>query len=492
MFGAVPDAMLKQIQLVGEQKRILFLPVQNPIQIKGVAGSGKTTVAMYRAKHLQDTQSNLFEPSKVVLFTFNKTLSKYIQTLLPVIQGGYSRDSDVRDRSVRDGMGMEVVNFHSWAFQFLRGKNRMVYGDTVMGPSQESVVEDAMRAQPDYGQGILAKSSDFFLEEISWMKGQMFRTAAQYNQAKRTGRGSGDRVTQKDKVVIWRVFEKYNSLLNSQGKFDYDDYALMLLEEIEKPGFTPKYTHIVVDEAQDLSKAQMLAISKLVKPETSSITIIADAAQRIYKSGFTWSDVGINVVGGRTKELKKNYRNTYEIFDAATSLIAHDPDGSEFTEPIYPSGHGDKPVLCIRGSWEAQMNEVLKVLKASRSTSTVVLTRNFRALRSIQYWLRDEGLDVELILGNGKAALQSDAIKLCTLSSIKGLEFERVLICDVNEGVLPNDMMASGEEDELNVSTERRLLYTAMTRAEKELYLFSSSRQSPFIAEMNAALFQTR
>jgi superfamily I DNA/RNA helicase len=62
----------------------------------------------------------------------------------------------------------------------------------------------------------------------------------------------------------------------------------------------------------------------------------------------------------------------------------------------------------------------------------------------------------------------------------------------VNEGVLPNDMMASGEEDELNVSTERRLLYTAMTRAEKELYLFSSSSPSPFIAEMNAALFQTR
>ena len=484
--------MLKQIQLVGEQKRILFLPVKNPIQIKGVAGSGKTTVAMYRAKHLQDTQSNLFEPSRVVLFTFNKTLAKYIESLLPVIQGGYSRDSDIRDASVRDGMGMEVINFHSWAFRFLRDKRRMAFGETVMGSSQERLVEDAMRSQLDYGQGILAKSPDFFLEEISWMKGQMFRTAAQYNEAKRTGRGSGDRVTQKDKVVIWRVFEKYNSLLNARGKFDFDDYALMLLEEIAKPGFIPKYTHIVVDEAQDLSKAQMLAISKLVKPETSSITIIADAAQRIYKSGFTWSDVGINVVGGRTKELKKNYRNTYEIFDAATSLIAHDPDGSEFTEPIYPSGHGEKPTLCIRGSWEAQMDEVLKVINADRSMSVAVLTRNIRALYNIQHRLQDAGLEVDVILGNGKGALNSDAIKLCTLSSIKGLEFERVLICDVNEGVLPNDMMASGEEDELHVSTERRLLYTAMTRAEKELYLFSSSSPSPFIAEMNAALFQTR
>lgn len=43
---------LKPIILKGEQKRVLFLPATDPIQIKGVAGSGKTTVALYRAKHL--------------------------------------------------------------------------------------------------------------------------------------------------------------------------------------------------------------------------------------------------------------------------------------------------------------------------------------------------------------------------------------------------------------------------------------------------------
>ena len=52
---------LRPIVLKGEQKRVLFLQVTDPIQIKGVAGSGKTTVALYRAKHLLDTQSNLFQ-----------------------------------------------------------------------------------------------------------------------------------------------------------------------------------------------------------------------------------------------------------------------------------------------------------------------------------------------------------------------------------------------------------------------------------------------
>lgn len=51
---------LKSIELKGEQKKVLFFPVTNPIQIKGVVGSGKTTIAMYRAKHLLDTYSDLF------------------------------------------------------------------------------------------------------------------------------------------------------------------------------------------------------------------------------------------------------------------------------------------------------------------------------------------------------------------------------------------------------------------------------------------------
>ena len=92
---------------------------------------------------------------------------------------------------------------------------------------------------------------------------------------------------------------------------DFDDYALLCLKIINsKTNFQTPFTHIIVDEAQDLSKAQILVISKIVSDETKSISIIADAAQRIYKSGFTWGEVGLNVRGARTIEFKKNYRNT--------------------------------------------------------------------------------------------------------------------------------------------------------------------------------------
>jgi len=46
--------MLKEIKLIGEQKKVLFLVLQNPIQIKGVAGSGKTTKIIYEKSTLWD------------------------------------------------------------------------------------------------------------------------------------------------------------------------------------------------------------------------------------------------------------------------------------------------------------------------------------------------------------------------------------------------------------------------------------------------------
>lgn len=112
-FDRNRNDMLKKITLKGEQKKVLFLPPTNPIQIKGVAGSGKTTVALYRAKHLLETQNTLFQEAKIVIFTFNKTLAAYIRAVSPYINGGYQKDSDEIKPKTPDGLNVKIVNFHS-------------------------------------------------------------------------------------------------------------------------------------------------------------------------------------------------------------------------------------------------------------------------------------------------------------------------------------------------------------------------------------------
>lgn len=79
-----------------------------------------------------------------------------------------------------------------------------------------------------------------------------------------------------------------------------------------------------------------------------------------------------------------------------------------------------------------------------------------------------------------------DAVILSTLNSSKGLEWERVWICDVEQGIIP---MLKGEVSIAAIEEERRLMYVAMTRAEKELYLsYSESSESAFLEEIDAVV----
>lgn len=486
---------LKPIILKGEQKRVLFLQVTDPIQIKGVAGSGKTTVALYRAKHLLDTQSNLFQEAKVAIFTYNKTLVKYINAITPHISGGYQPDSEEIKPTKPKGIKVTVTNFHSWAFHFIKANGNDLYGRTVMGEAQKSMVAKSKTKFSSNNSNLASKSSEFFVEEISWMKGKAFQSKEEYLEAKRAGRGTNDRVTKTDKEIIWSIYTDYNAQLKASNQVDFDDYALLCLKIINSnPNFSKPFTHIIVDEAQDLSKAQILVISQLVSDNTKSISIIADAAQRIYKSGFTWGEVGLNVRGGRTVAFKKNYRNTKQIAFAAKSLLDKEIDNEEFTE-IEPVREGSsKPMVGYFPNWNEQCAYLLKELnklKASNNiNSTVILHRSHTGIRSIESFLKSNNYTTQILVNSNDIDFESDSIKICTLSSVKGLEFENVFIIDLNDDIIPYPPGFIDTDDEFHISTERRLLYTSMTRARERLFLLSSGKPSRYLSEIDESLLE--
>jgi len=477
---------LKRITLTGEQKKILFLPPTQPIQIKGVAGSGKTTVALYRAKHLLDTESNLFQEANVVIFTYNKTLVKYISSIKSQIPGGYQENSNEVTNTKPIGLNIYVINFHKWAYDFIK-ENGISLNDKTISDNKNII---SNIKEKYFKENISNKSAEFFSEEFSWMKGKVFNTKEEYIEAKRIGRGTEDRVTKADKEIIWDIFTDYNKYLREKNLYDFDDYALLCLQILAKNPYKP-YTHIVIDEAQDLNKAQILVISQLVSDETKSISIIADAAQRIYKSGFTWSEVGLNVKGGRTVELKKNYRSTVPIVRAALSLLEKEKDKSDFTN-IETAVKGDeKPLIGYFINQGDEYNYILKELNKLKENnnikSTVILHRNREGVKCIELFLQNNNFKTEN-LQDVNFISENDYVKVSTLSSIKGLEFENVFIIDLNDDIIPYPKGFIDENDDYHLSTERRLLYTCMTRAKDKLFLLCSNRNNPcrFLSEINS------
>ena len=383
-------------------------------------------------------------------------------------------------------MDIYVINFHKWAYSFIE-KNGISLNNRIISDNK-SIISNIKEKYSK--ENISNKSAEFFSEEFSWMKGKVFNTKEEYIEAKRIGRGTEDRVTKVDKEIIWDIFTDYNKYLREKNLYDFDDYALLCLQILAKNPYKP-YTHIVIDEAQDLNKAQILVISQLVSDETKSISIIADAAQRIYKSGFTWSEVGLNVKGGRTVELKKNYRSTVPIVRAALSLLEKEKDKSDFTN-IETAVKGDeKPLIGYFINQGDEYNYILKELNKLKENnnikSTVILHRNREGVKCIELFLQNNNFKTEN-LQDVNFISENDYVKVSTLSSIKGLEFENVFIIDLNDDIIPYPKGFIDENDDYHLSTERRLLYTCMTRAKNKLFLLCSNRNNPcrFLSEINS------
>ena len=88
--------------------------------------------------------------------------------------------------------------------------------------------------------------------------------------------------------------------------------------------------------------------------------------------------------------------------------------------------------------------------------------------------------------------IQSVGLFTCTMSSVKGLEFDHVFLCDVNDNLVPYPPGFTDDNDELHISTERRLVYTCMTRARHTLHLISTGTPSRYLAEIDRAKVEAR
>lgn len=486
-----------------EQRRIVELEPNGHLLIKGVAGSGKTTVSVRRIPFLLHHYCH-DKDDKVLLVTFNKTLLNYIKYQYNKFSEETDEQTDIFAASTKEA---KIVTIDSLMFKYFKQsqkRNKTTYNIVDRPTEFNTIIKAINKVIEDHPNVKLLspKNTMFLLDEISWIKSCNIISESVYQDIDMIGRSGGGKGTPQKLIknspirsAIFSLMKYYDYLLDLEGLVDFKTMNLLALEEAQHYPIE-KYTHILIDESQDLTKVQLEFLKCIYNEKRySSIMFVADNTQSIYShswlgKGRTYTTIGYDM-SGKSRMLSKNYRTTTEISTAAFDLIENDENiknNIDFVKPSLIDRQGPPPVYRYFRDKSKQyefLYDEIQVLHNDYNYSDIcIVARERRILEDISVYLESEGVCCE-ILNQGEPNFDSDKVKLLTFHSIKGLEFKVVFLVDLNEGVIPNNSMVDFEDEDINDSEERRLLYVGMTRANELLYMSSVGRPSKFIKEID-------
>ncbi len=460
------------LNLNAEQQRLVNMDTNGPLLIKGVAGSGKTTIGIYRTQRLAELiyqQPDLFEqPKGVLVLTYTRVLERAIGELLAELYGSVPKGVTV-DRTTRwmvaqlTAMGQPV--------QFMDERERL----RVIEQAHDAVLKTDERPE---AQTLRAKNGYFYKDEFDRViDARHLTTLDAYQQVDRVGRGTGlDR--ERQRPLVWAVYQRYVEAMNAQGQMSYAQLPGRLLAYKDR---LTRYEAIIVDEAQDLTPVQLRVLANAVRQgeKGQGFTLLADPAQSIYYRGIPWKEGGVNIHGSRSRTLEKNYRNTRQILAVAQDVLAQFEDlqaSNEYVAPTSTKRSGPKPVLALYHDQDAGrtylIEQIVRLAQSGRYRpgDMAVLARDKKSLEDISNRLARQSIPMRSYSSDDFSLLENH-VKLITMHSAKGLEFPVVFLVDLAEGSIPPRLW--GDDAEERLLSERKLFYVSMTRASDRLYLLA-------------------
>ncbi|MED4600214.1 3'-5' exonuclease [Paenibacillus validus] len=454
------------------QKKIAKKDYSGPASVIGGAGTGKTVVAMHRAKYLA---SQIDGKGKILFTTYTTNLAGDIKENLRKIC------------TVDELRRIEVINLDAWVMQFMRDQGftySIAYDEQLSGIWDEAII------LAGDSSGL---TSQFYMEE--WTKVvsvQEAYTKETYMKASRIGRGT--RLDRKLRIQVWSVIEEFQALMKDRQIRDLEtamyECRLMILKN---PGVL-QYSAVIVDEAQDLSiNAFRLLRSIAGEQHKNDMFIVGDAHQRIYKNKVILSKCGINV-RGRSSRLRINYRTTEEIRKYAFGLLRGVPfddldTDSDSGDSCRSLTHGIKPVVKSFNSALEELGFIIDEIKRLHSLGTdfkniCIVARTHKLLDDYISGLSAIGIRTYEIKRNKIDDRNIEGVRVATMHRVKGLEFKHVFVAAVNKRIVPLhtaiDTTDSVTEEE-SVTAEKCLLYVALTRAQETAYITSYGLQSELI-----------
>lgn len=463
-----------RIFLHPDQRRLVERQAKGPVLVRGGAGTGKTVVAMHRAKWLAENM--LTRPTDRVLFTtFTSNLAADIRSNLIQLCPELMQPGDER---------IEVKNLDAWVGDFLRKQG---YDRKIVYFTSERQEVDAIWAAIEAEFGLPEGLSLQFAKE-EWaqvVQAQGIADRAGYLTAPRTGRGTP--LDRKTRTMLWERFEVYRNRLLEKGLSEPDDAYRDAAAILRRGAALLPYRAVVVDEAQDMG-AEAFRLIRAIVPEgetdANSLFIVGDAHQRIYARQASMRACGINV-RGRSSQLKVNYRTSDEIRRWAVALLGgvsvDDMDeGIENYRGYRSIFHGPQPDVVGARSPSEEFESLKKWLfdltaQGVDLKDICVLAKTNGQLGTLSRQFHDVGTVTHTLVAQAADDRAIDGLRLSTMHRAKGLEFEAVAIVGLNAPFIPFKRDLEDAPDAASkrriFERERSLVHVAATRAKSHLHV---------------------
>lgn len=460
----VEDADLQRMLDAPMEAWIAFLhPSQRGVAARSFsgAGTGKTVVAMHRARHLARQGRHILLTS----FTNNaRALLDHGVRLLC--------DDDERSRIL-------VRTVHALACDLVRQVE-------VVNVPDEGMI-DALIERFGAGCGI-----DLDVLKAEWqhvIQALAITHWEEYRDARRTGRGT--RLTVADRERIWEtVIVPVDTELKKRGICDWPDICRWARDLILAGSVTNPFDAVIVDEMQDLGPQELRFLAALAGDGPDCLTLVGDAGQRIYPNQSSLCELGIDV-RGRTRTLSLNYRTTAQIYRFAEAILGNEVDdfegGTERRRTTHSLFTGPEPVTG-RFTTPTEQYAAVAARIAARCVGgpppgeIAILAQSRYLLLAVEKQLGEAGVPCQIV--GRDHALSPRHVALATIHRAKGLEFKVVFVIGVSDAAVVRHLPDDPDEQRSALERERNLLYVAATRARDELTIFWTGKPSRFLARV--------
>ncbi len=441
-------------------------------RVSGSAGTGKTIVALHRAVFL----AKRYPDTRVLLTTFSDTLARSLKRKLTTLISNQPRLAERLDVHSMDSLGCRL-------YELTFGTPQLASPEYIRERLQ--VVTTDRELDRRFTLHFLWTEWDQVVD--AWQ----LDTWEAYRDVLRQGRKT--RLPESKRAVLWDIFSAVKDELQEQGLVTLSQLYSRLADHYRDAERRP-YDYIVVDEAQDVSVAQLRFLVAIGSDQPNRLFFAGDLGQRIFQQPFSWKSLGVDI-RGRSQTLKINYRTSHQIRRQADLLLGPelaDVDGNvEERKGTVSVFNGPPPDVQVFDTTEGEVDGVAvwlteRIEEGITPHEIGVIVRSERELDRAKAAVTAAELECNVL--DEQVETTKGFVSVSTMHLAKGLEFRAVVVMACDDEVIPSQERIETVTDDSDLeevyNTERHLLYVACTRARDHLLVTGVEPESEFLDDL--------